>query len=136
MEVDTVDKDVEVSCAVLPKEYQAETTSAQDSIGCLTSHGDMELKVPSKSPSMTSLISAENHIRHLHWDSGQSGSPTSAGSYVSLPPSEGSRSKDPEPELSMSISAQDNLSFASQTSGLTENTDKETSIVENTGRMI
>ncbi|KAG6472787.1 uncharacterized protein LOC122028873 isoform X1 [Zingiber officinale] len=117
MEVATVDKDVEVSCAVLLKKYQAETTSAQDSIGCLTSHGGMELKVPSKSPSMTSLISAENHHRHLHLDTGQSGSPTSAGSYVSLMPYEGSRSKDPEPELSM-------RSFESQTAELTENTEQ------------
>ncbi|KAG6469856.1 uncharacterized protein LOC122031813 [Zingiber officinale] len=111
MEIEAVDKEVEVSCEVLPEEYQAETISAQDSIGCLTSRRGMELD-----------------RKCMPQDTGKSGSPISTGSSVSLPPSGGSRMKDPEPEKLMSgIPVQDNLSFASQAAEFTEITEERNS---------
>ncbi|WOL12075.1 hypothetical protein Cni_G20839 [Canna indica] len=111
--VEAVDKGVQVSCEAETTECQPESSFAQDSSGCLTSHGDVELKAPCKSPSINSFVVIEDH--DLSRDSGQSSSPLSTGSTISLPSSEDSKLKDQEVEPSSgAFAVQDNLRSASQ----------------------
>ncbi|CAD5181618.1 unnamed protein product [Musa acuminata subsp. malaccensis] len=114
--VEAADRGVEDSCAVQPTDCQAEITSVQDSSGCLSTHRDVELEVPRKSPSVTSFVVTADH--DLSGDSGPSGSPLSTGSTISLTSSEDSRLKDSAEEPSLrAIAVQDRLCLASQTAG-------------------
>ncbi|RZR99088.1 hypothetical protein BHM03_00028559 [Ensete ventricosum] len=112
--VEAADRGVKDSCAVQPADCQAEITSVQDSSGCLSSHRDVELEVPRKSPSVTSFVVTADH--DLSSDSGPSGSPLSTGSTISLTSLEDSRLKDSAEEPSpIAIAVQDRLCPASQT---------------------
>ncbi|CAL9111693.1 unnamed protein product [Musa textilis] len=124
--VEAADRGVEDSCAVQPADCQAEIMSVQDSSGCLSSHRDVELEVPRKSPSVTSFVVTADH--DLSSDSGPSGSPLSTGSTISLTSSQDSRLKASVEEPSLrAIAVQDRLCLASQTAGSIRAAEQRTS---------